>query len=411
MKNIYIFSISIFLISTPASESRAQIVIGDDPIDQAEAEITLPLVGLRPFPTDFLVQNQITKDKKWAVDASVFYTAAKFQTNYNSNNKILYYQLTADISDQDVVSAINTLKTNSVPLPDILTLYTNQPEKAGTAKYYPVDVQVIKTIANKVETHGGAPLIFDYKNQQGKTSKAVWLETGYAKELAAVYSENDKYKEMQLPNVFKVAGNTAKAHSTLSGSLSVDVDWITIGKPLVFPAADKSLKIEPSIQKSFDVYFFQFAMSPRKDPKSTGVLELTFAVKLSNHSAVAFEIIPLRTGIERSVSENTKTPEIKIETPAGAGVTVGEVYGQKIEYKTLKPTVIGNGLQESTFGWTVKDEALDSSAKRFIAIIGVPKRTKNLTAEIAISSRVKGGWLQEDHAATKLHNIKIDLPN
>ena len=53
-----------------------------------------------------------------------------------------------------------------------------------------------------------------------------------------------------------------------------------------------------------------------------------------------------------------------------------------LTYKSLKPTIVGTGLQSPEFAWSIRDDMLDMSAKRLIAIIGVPKGTAQLELQM-----------------------------
>jgi hypothetical protein len=162
---------------------------------------------------------------------------------------------------------------------------------------------------------------------------------------------------------------------------------VDIGHPLLFPAKEKGLKIEPSISKAFDVYWLQMAINPREDLRSS-LSELSFFVSLKTRDSEALDLVPLRFGQEVSTKEEHGLPAIKVEVE-GTGVSVGKFYSQEITYKSLKPTIVGTGLQAAEFGWSLSDEMLDMSGKRLIAIIGVPKNARKLELQMVVSAKTK----------------------
>ena len=65
-------------------------------------------------------------------------------------------------------------------------------------------------------------------------------------------------------------------------------------------------------------------------------------------------------------------------------VEVGEVFSRTVEYRYIRPTILGHGLQTSSFGWIFTGESPDASAKRMFAVIGVPRGTKEITAKFQL---------------------------
>jgi hypothetical protein len=121
--------------------------------------------------------------------------------------------------------------------------------------------------------------------------------------------------------------------------------------------------------------------------------------------------VPLRYGAEKSVTEKTQSPEVTVEGGKGK-VTVGQVYEQTIEYKQLKPTILATGLHEAQFGWRLMDEIVDTSSKRLIAIVGVPKRTRELPVSMAVSGTIKR-WIsfQSQKGTTDPQLYVMKFPN
>jgi hypothetical protein len=112
-----------------------------------------------------------------------------------------------------------------------------------------------------------------------------------------------------------------------------------------------------------------------------------------------------------TTTERSGIPEVKFEGE-GIGVSVGQVYSQEVTFKSLRPTIVGTGLQAADFGWSIRDEMLEMSAKRLIAIIGVPKNTLNLELQMVITMKTKAkyfGAIQGDVASGRPQSFTADL--
>jgi hypothetical protein len=112
---------------------------------------------------------------------------------------------------------------------------------------------------------------------------------------------------------------------------------------------------------------------------------------------------------EVSTKEQTGIPDVKAEA-GGAGVSIGSVYSQEVTFKSLKPTIVGTGLQAANFGWSLKDEMVDMSAKRLIAIIGVPKNTRLLEGDMVVNVKTKHWLTQGDVGSSEPKPFVIGLP-
>ena len=54
---------------------------------------------------------------------------------------------------------------------------------------------------------------------------------------------------------------------------------------------------------------------------------------------------------------------------------------------------MARGLQAPSFGWILKDSMVDPSAKRFVAILGVPKGTRELLCNMTIRTLLKDRYI------------------
>lgn len=96
----------------------------------------------------------------------------------------------------------------------------------------------------------------------------------------------------------------------------------------------------------------------------------------------------------------------------GVGIELGQIYGQEVTFKTLKPTIVGTGIQASKFGWTISGDMLDMSAKRLIAVVGVPKRSPKLEFDMVVSAKTNPkalGFVQGNVASSVPQRFSADL--
>ena len=182
---------------------------------------------------------------------------------------------------------------------------------------------------------------------------------------------------------------------------AVPLTTVAIGKPLVMTADEKGLKLPRSISNAYDVYWVQMAINPRADLRGK-IDTLTLFVSLKTPEAETFELIPLRYGEEQSVKTTTAVPKAELKA-SELSVSIGQVYSQEVSYKALKPTIVGTGIQEAEFGWSLSNDMLDMSAKKLIAIVGVPKKTSKLDLEMIVTAHTNPqmyGIIQGNVAST-----------
>ena len=182
---------------------------------------------------------------------------------------------------------------------------------------------------------------------------------------------------------------------------------VSFGKPLVYTDQEKSLQIPNSIDRQYDVYWIEFAISLR-NLQGEDFDQATFHVMIPDDS-IALELIPLSHGIEQTVTDKAATPTIGVAR-GGVEVKLGEFFSHTVAYTTLKPVIIANGLQESQFSWNLKGEAVNSGSKRFVAILGVPKGSVSLVTQLALAAKTNDTWgIQGDIASTGVIVYKIEL--
>lgn len=170
-----------------------------------------------------------------------------------------------------------------------------------------------------------------------------------------------------------------------------------IGTPLVFTAAEKNLKVEASLLRNYDIYWIQLAINPSEELISRSS-ELRYDITIETPNCLVLAVEPLRLGTEESTSSKASIPDIKV-----GDVEVGEMFSRTVEYKYIRPTILGHGIQTSSFGWIFSDEALDASAKKLFAVVGVPKHQKQITTKMSLAAKLKGFFgtsLESDWGST-----------
>ncbi len=198
-----------------------------------------------------------------------------------------------------------------------------------------------------------------------------------------------------------VASNAALSSVTL-----VNEGDAGFGVPLAFTAKEKTLSVEPSLEKRFDIYWLELAVSPSEELLSN-VSEIKYNVKIETANSLALDLVPARYGTPKEIKEETKTPSVK-----AGDVEVGEIFKRTVSYKFMQPTVLSRGVLTAEFGWIFMDQALDASAKRMFAVIGVPKGIKSVRLALSLSvkcTRYLG--LESQWASTNPRVYSLQLPN
>ncbi len=181
-----------------------------------------------------------------------------------------------------------------------------------------------------------------------------------------------KSDSRELDKISAVSNGVQIASSQLpvAASLLVGEGDAGIGIPLAFTSTEKRLTVVPTLSRSYDIYWLQFAVNPSEELVDN-INELRYDVELETKNSIVLDIVPIRVGIEENVTNKGAIPEVRI-----GDVEVGEMFSRTVEYKFIRPTIIGHGVQTSSFGWIFSDEAVDASTKRMFAVAGVPKGTR-----------------------------------
>lgn len=208
---------------------------------------------------------------------------------------------------------------------------------------------------------------------------------------------------------FKYANASMASLPFLAAATEFNAGRVTFGKPIIYTSEEQRLVIPQSIISTNDVYWIEFAVSYR-DIDFQNIEKLTFGV-IAPTGVVALDLIPLRFDKEISVTRTISSPKIKAQYGDKA-VELGKVYEQQVVYKSLKPTIIAEGLQESEFMWSLTEDSVQPGSKRFIGIISVPKGKESLPLQFQASAKTRPrylGFVQGDIISTKPRLVEVSL--
>jgi hypothetical protein len=376
------------------TNSHASEIIDDRPLTPAEVYAEVPLIGYRVLSSNVLFNH----NDKWVLSGQAIAEAASkdptiLQMNGNSAEYIkqlplqqiakLYKRTNpkADACTQSILTYSDYDKLNCRPkVGNLIAVASNEISSSEL-----VDREFVRrTVADWSDglvVEAGPDQI---QGLQINSDFASFTKHQYSL-MGALPSTTDKdpVTAFRYGSVIKVAGQ----YASYSAATTAPFTKVGIGTPLIMTASEKRLEVEPSISHNRNIYWVQLAINPAEDLRRS-VTSLSFFVSLKTKGAVVLELAPLRFGNEQDVKVASGTPEVKIETPRGA-INLGKIFNQEISYKVMKPTIIGTGLQASEFGWALSDDAIDMSAKRFVAVIGVPKKSKTLDFEMVVNAKVK----------------------
>ncbi len=210
----------------------------------------------------------------------------------------------------------------------------------------------------------------------------------------------------QAPKRFTTAIAALGPYPIMAKAATFFAGQVTFGQPIVYTAQEKKLVVPVAVSAQNNVYWVELAVSFR-DIEIANAKTLIFRVSLPP-GIVALELIPLRFDKEASVTRRVSSPEIRAQY-GNTTVELGKVYEQEVVYTSLKPIIVADGLQESEFAWSLSDEAIQHGARRFIAVIQVPKGRQSVTAQLQASVRTKALFAQGDLVSTQPKHIELHL--
>lgn len=127
------------------------------------------------------------------------------------------------------------------------------------------------------------------------------LDSGLAIGLRAVYDPlktiNSSSPEMEKIAAVKEGIQSASSDLPLATSVLTREGDAGIGIPLAFTAVEKNLKVEPSLLKTYDIYWIQLAINPSEELVSRSS-ELRYDITIETPNCLVMAVEPLRLGTE-----------------------------------------------------------------------------------------------------------------
>jgi hypothetical protein len=417
----YVWLIVSLLVCKSAT---CQEIVSNDPLSADQLIATLPVLGLRKFPADKVIAKGTSENGEWIVNPTAAVRSALSDARYREqlspydyvetlepNAAFEYLKTAHDVHAKAVGNAMQLWEAGYLEKAGKITL--NRKEFAAQSNLER-KFELNKLLSKDLVSKGGKYYIhfgtdqfgLDYdpevvgnivaanKRIKDPANTTAWsysdlsLDSSFATGLRDVY-ESMKSVSPQASEVEKIAAvsngiQAATADLPVATSILVKAGDAGIGRPLIFTAAEKNLKIERSLMNQYDIYWIQFAVNPSEELAEQS-LELRYDIAIQDANCLALNIQPDRVGVKESVRSVDNTPDVKV-----GNVEVGEMYSRTIEYQHIRPTILGHGVQLPSFGWIFSDEALDASTKRLFAVVGVPKNQKEISTEMSVTAKLKG---------------------
>ena len=461
MRGVWFFPIVSLLICKTAT---SQELVSDEPLTQDQLMATLPVLGLRKLPADKVITARNAEKNEWIFNPTTAVgSALSTDTKYTSSlNNYYNYVPSPDaafawlkssktpqakavgeamssweadylnktdqiLSDREQFVSNSDAKRKAM-LNEILVMNESGPrsDKAFPqpggkyAEYADPDAVGYILAANRAlkkwKNTGGhsddwlSSTCINMHCQDSDFISDLHLDTSFAIGLRGVYDPL-KTINYNTPEISKIAAVSDGIQSTTS-DLPIAASVLTkegdagIGIHLVFTAVEKNLKVEPSLLRSYDVYWIQLAINPSEELVSRSS-ELRYDVTIQTPNCLVLSLQPLRVGTEENTTSKVSAPEVKV-----GDVEVGEMFSRTIEYRQIRPTILGHGVQMSSFGWIFSDDALDASTKKLFAVVGVPKHQKEISTKMSLAAKFKGYFgtnLESDWGSTGPTQFTVNL--
>ena len=398
-----------FLCLLICNTADCQEIVSAEPLTKSEIIATLPVLAFRKVPIDKVIEFNASLDD-WRMDEKVV-VGSELPTPISAGIKQFYDEKSEFIlskqsqfslqNDEERKSRLNELIEPDKNLSDSIMSVVPAAGK-NPVQFDPEGIKYIFAMNRNIkEKHIDSP---------SKLSKGVLsLDATFAHNLRQAYSPmiSITTSSPEFEKVMAVSNGVQLASLDLptAASLLLKEGEAGIGKPLVFTSAEKQLKVEPSLLRTYDIYWLQLAVSPSEDlvDRST---ELRYDVSIETPNCMVMALVPVIVGTEVSTSDKVNAPSVKV-----GEVEVGEMFSRTIEYKYIKPTILGHGIQTPSFGWIFKDDALDASAKRLFVVVGVPKKAKQIETKMQFAAKLKTyGGLASEWGSTGQTPYTVPLP-
>jgi hypothetical protein len=430
-----------------------QEVVTNEPLTKSEVIATLPLFALRKLPVDQVIVPAADLKNQWAMSASAAVGSAlsskpsskaewegaknPYGDSNPSRDEWLSPKYSALVKEVDLWQQEYTKKSiafvnnqqvldtqNDIGRKSLLSVFVPKAENVAVDNHLTAVIKKRGPIGITYADPDAIGYIFALnrvikESKNGHTAVAsaaintssedFFMDNEFAHNIQEAYSPIKTIYTLKSDSDRLPAVSNAIQQATLNLPVAV-ATLITegdagFGKPLVFTAAEKSLKVEPSLLRTYDIYWIQLAISPTEE-LIQNINELRYDITIDNPNVLAMTIVPERVETEIKTTDKAAAPTVKV-----GDVELGEMFSRTVEYQYIRPTILGYGLQTSSFGWIFTGESLDASAKRMFAVIGVPKGTKEITATFQLAAKVvKFMRLASDWASTGPTQYKISLP-
>ena len=176
--------------------------------------------------------------------------------------------------------------------------------------------------------------------------------------------------------IFVKSNQTLGKYPAFYGQAKVTLATVSFGLPILHEPKEMGINIPDSLNAKYDVYFCSFSLSDRRF-FDDALSEIVYAIRLPQ-SAIALELVPLAYGTVERKTATVGTPEIEVGTSTLA-VKLGQIYGNTISFEEIKPKIVGAGLQQHEFSWSMRDDAAGPGAKKFVALVPLHRDYDSLT--------------------------------
>lgn len=370
----------------------AQIVIKNDDLQPDEVARTAPLVGYRLFSTDAIVRSD--DGDKIGIPVPLYVDAAKrlpsLRAGVEKHGKNID---TATV--RDWLNAALEISPTQSTVPNEVQTYIMVPGKDRKPRSgdMALDASLIATLPgtevcgnnrNRVELFNAA--------YDGRRVQAIACDPKAMKGMVSAYDRlyGARFRsDRDAQSAYVMTDSAFSAYHHLAGAVRFSAGQVTFGKIVSHSASEWQLQVPDSIARDYDIYGLEFAVSFRDLDQPFE--KLIFSASAPDDS-IALELVPLR--YDKIINE-TLRKTTKAEATATAGgntVTIGKSFEQEIAFQDPIPTLIADGLRESSFSWTMTDNAVQPGSKKFVAIVGVPHGRARLELKISASARTKDTW-------------------
>ena len=352
-----------------ANTAYCQEVVSAEPLSKKEIVATLPVLAVRKVPIDMVIMGVKSPSEFWNMDPTVVVGSA---FSSQPKQKKQWDELNSKMSSGDRSAQLSWMKENSSGVAKAIVEWVDTYDnKAGlilAAKqdFSYQDDKIRKSKLNAIldTDNSGAKTIsvFSFKGKKqpeqidpeaigyilamnkrmnnGVNNSAIdisplsqvvdtSLDTNFALNLRQAYYPMTSItaSSSDFEKIAAVSNGVQFASSDLPTAVSLLLREgdAGIGLPLIFTSSEKNLKVEPSLLRTYDIYWLQLAVSPSEDlvDRST---ELRYDVSVETPNCMVMSLVPVRVGTEVNTSDKINTPSVKV-----GEVEVGEMFSRSIE--------------------------------------------------------------------------------